>query len=790
MSDLVNECNGVASPISWDSMGKIVCRHLNIAIYTRHDLKEIHRTKSAGKVVRALVECAREHHEDTNVIGGILSVIREMLNDAVLGQEICDKKLYLYIGRSLDLSPENSHFQRLVVDVLFDLIEKAPLPMIETNNQALKTMPKVVRVISRFSTDSDSETLHSCLRLLRSSLFKLNSYEIISDLPLSQRHPRPNLAEVAAVVVEVLESSSASSRLQWNTLNDATCILTWIAYYDSDAILQIPWNKGTLLFVCLLSSPSWTIRCRAWMGLLNIHYPDHLIPTRLCNPHLTLQMKGYPHISERVENDRESHPETVLSHDEITTRYHQTTVKHLPTGEVFNAYEAALRCVRFEREGPRDEAESYAYPYMRIFGLRAEPTLDLITDMDIALRFHYKDCEADILKSSVSTRLFSDSMDGGGDTSLPTIWKVYSESRIIALNALERWPRNSYFHYNLMKSHSGPEELELFGKAQRCGEDTMYLNVQRVYEMSLNFFNMGITFGALAHEGTQYKDFGEENLKNALPSFNAIWKACMKFSPQQHIAIICMTILVLITQNPDKLGSAGLQPWLTSFKKLTGILNSKNWRHYRELRRAVSDVLEYRKEAQRVWALLITEMSRMNLSAAETESLKTEVGLGPRQDAERPSRHSTQATDGTLPPFRSLFADPPEIPSDACAWCNRESVGLMKCAVCRRVKYCGKNWCVRLSFPMERNSGQVRKFGCFATPPLLPCHCRSRMSESGPVPPDTPFNAQPRIRILLECAPRMPISRQALYVKRQSILFMPAFYTCHIYHIYGRCIRD
>ncbi|KZS95683.1 hypothetical protein SISNIDRAFT_464670 [Sistotremastrum niveocremeum HHB9708] len=363
MLELLNECNDAPSPISWETMGKIVCRHLNIG--------------AVSKVVRALAECAREHREDTNVIGGILSVIREMLNDALLGQEIREKKLYLYIGRSLDLSPENSHFQRLVVDALCDLVEKAPLSMIDTNNQALKIMPKVVQVISRFST-GDSETLHSCLRLLRSCLFKLNSYENISDHPLSQRCPRPNLAEVAGVVVEVLDSWSSSSRLRWDTLENATCILTWIAYYDSNAILELPSNKGTLLFVCLLSSPSWTMRCRAWMGLLNLHYPDHLIATRLCNPQLMVQIKGYPHIWERVKTARKNHAETVLSRDEITARYNQTAVKRLPTGKKFNAYEAGLRCVQFELEGPKDEAECYVYPYMRIFGLRTEPTPDLI----------------------------------------------------------------------------------------------------------------------------------------------------------------------------------------------------------------------------------------------------------------------------------------------------------------------------------------------------------------------------------------------------------------------------
>ncbi|KZT35670.1 hypothetical protein SISSUDRAFT_1064309 [Sistotremastrum suecicum HHB10207 ss-3] len=626
-----------------------------IAVSTQDDLKRIHKKKAASAVVARIAECSREYSKDTNVVGGLLTVIRKILRDSILAREMNDQKLYPFIGLALDLSQENSHFQHLVVETLYDLVKEDPLPCEELNMEIIKITSKVARLISRFS--SRIKILQSCLRLLRQAFFKLNSHETTAGQTLERHHSQLNLPDVARILIDLLESSSSvrsSPPLAWDTLNDTSCILVWIAYYESEAILQIPSNKGTLLFVSFISSRSWTLRCRGWMGLFNIHYPDYTLETRLCDPGLTLHLKGYVSLTERIKAACRDNPlPPPESHDIISARYHRTKAKPLPGGGIFNAYEAAMRSIEFELEGPKSAAESFDYPNMRIFGF---PKLrdDLIVDMEYALLFHQKHSEYDILHLSIFRRRFYELLASGKEATPSSVKDAYTELRIAAIEALGRWPKHSYFHYNTMKCHTGPAELDLAWKANHAEVDTMHLKAQRTYEMSLNLFNMGVTFGALAHDNDQYKAFGQENLMLATDTIRVAYQICLAHSAEHHNAVICLGILILITQNPRKCPS-DIEAMIRYIRASFEVLEAKNWLYYKELRRVVSDFLEHRKEALRVWEPLIAVMERMELSASETASLRSPDKSG--------SRSSLAAEfDDTQSPFISTVVE--EAPPD------------------------------------------------------------------------------------------------------------------------------
>ncbi|KZS95682.1 hypothetical protein SISNIDRAFT_483902 [Sistotremastrum niveocremeum HHB9708] len=273
-------------------MGEIVCRHLNISLSTPHDLKRIHKSNAGPEIVRKLRTCALENESRANirVLGGILIAIRTVAKDAILGREIYNQNLYDFVIRCVDIHPEDSDFRDLVIQTLAEFASDDHTFRTE-HDFAIKGIPKVAGLISEYA--NDELTLNTLLMALHSFMTKLGSYKSINEQPLPRQSLQSlELPRLAKTLVNLLDLPNTSLPLQWDNLELISEALTWIAYYQSKAILDLPSKKGILLFIAFINSPSITIRCRGLLGLLNTYGVDSMPNFRFCDPQRIFRSRG------------------------------------------------------------------------------------------------------------------------------------------------------------------------------------------------------------------------------------------------------------------------------------------------------------------------------------------------------------------------------------------------------------------------------------------------------------------------------------------------------------------
>ncbi|KZT33529.1 hypothetical protein SISSUDRAFT_405522 [Sistotremastrum suecicum HHB10207 ss-3] len=400
MDDIAEECDSVEVPFSWDTMCDIVCRHLHLAISTPQDIKAIHKANAASVVVREIYDCFVHCGNNERVHGGILVAVSKIHRDAILAREIFDQGLFCAGFLCLQIHPNSSQLRELAIQTMIDLATKSCPDTRMLCSQALTGIPQISPWILTYA--SEPHMFPQILTLLRAYLSALNAYDLVyTDSLRADKLSDLKLPELVGVLVDLLETYNSQVPIVWDTLDLISEIFTWIAYYDSKPIEELPAKKVILLFVCFFLSPSLTIRCRSFLGLLNIFYKNCSREVRLCNPRMILRYPGYPNPDGlrrkvgKVRLDGDDLRVRALPYEEIILRYQNPSTKLLSDLQPFDPYEAALRFVDFELNGPSNDAESFVYPCAKLIGIPLSQVVnELVDDMEIALRFHRKGYEA------------------------------------------------------------------------------------------------------------------------------------------------------------------------------------------------------------------------------------------------------------------------------------------------------------------------------------------------------------------------------------------------------------
>ncbi|KZT37887.1 hypothetical protein SISSUDRAFT_1062460 [Sistotremastrum suecicum HHB10207 ss-3] len=576
--------------------------HKSTAIFTTRDIKRIHRANAASEVVQKIVFCSREIPQNMRVAGGILKAIQIILKDGILAREVYDKELYVFIFKCLDYDKKTPEFRDLVVRSLLAAAVDGPPSLVAIHDQALKGTAKVADLIPYY--EEDAAGLQPLLQTLQAYLSRLTAYEAMhgSSLPLPLLES-VQLPRVATSLVDLLAISNSSLPVSWDKLNLVSEILTWIAYHQSEAILRMPNNQGITLFVCFMLSSSLTIRCRGLLGLLNVYTSDFSPDIRLCNPKTLMLLRGMDSPENVVKNAGATilnHLRPELSHDALSERYRNLKVKKLPNGKPFDAYGAALRCVDFELNGPQNEDEAYDYPGQRLVGL--EPSEELAEDMEIALRFHKKDFEADVLKLGVMFRMQEDLIARHANPMVKErpgpIRGAFLTTRFLAGDGIERWPDRTFFFYSMMKSQTGPEYLKYAVTAGDCRDSSRYLTQKILYEWVCNLFGLGVTHVALGlYDESDWED-GRGHLRMAMDIIRCAQKyqlTCVCGPDRQNMDLLSITV-TLLTKMP-KLEPDEVTDLMATFLRSKFTLDFKQSMALIELRLALSSFHKCRKQA-------------------------------------------------------------------------------------------------------------------------------------------------------------------------------------------------
>ncbi|KZS95657.1 hypothetical protein SISNIDRAFT_483880 [Sistotremastrum niveocremeum HHB9708] len=652
--ELVEECDAAESPFSWETMCKILCCHLDIAIFTTRDIKRIHRANAAAEVVQKIIFCSQKIPQNMRVAGGILTVIQKILKDGILAREVYNKELYLFIFKCLDYDKKTPEFRDLVVRSLLAAAVDGPPSLVAIHDQALKGTAKVAELIPFY--EEDATGLQYLLQILQAYLSRLTAYEAMngSSLPLPLLESL-QLPRVATSLVNLLDMSDPSLPVSWDKLNLVSEILTWIAYHQSEAILLMPNNKGITLFVCFMLSSSLTIRCRGLLGLLNVYTSDFSPDIRLCNPKTLMLLRGMDSPENVVKNAGETilrHLRPELSHHALSERYRNLKVKKLPNGKPFDAYGAALRCVDFELNGPRNEDEAYDYPGQRLLG--TEPSEELAEDMEVALRFHQKDFEADVLKLGVMFRMQEDLIARHANPRVKQkpgpIRGAFLTTRFLAGDGIERWPDRLFFFYSMMKSQTGPEYLKYAVNSGECKDSTRYLTRKILYEWACNVFSLGVTHVALGlYDESDWED-GRGHLRMAMDIISCAQKyelACVCGPDRQNMGLLSIAV-TLLTEMPN-FGPDEVTNLMATFLESKFALDFKQSMALIELRLALSSFHKCRKQAAIQWSILLEAMNKMELPPSETVDFSQVRCADPTADAmwytNPPAAESASALD-------------------------------------------------------------------------------------------------------------------------------------------------
>ncbi|KZT37894.1 hypothetical protein SISSUDRAFT_813078 [Sistotremastrum suecicum HHB10207 ss-3] len=345
-----------------------------------------------------------------------------------------------------------------------------------------------------------------------------------------------------------MENRVMGRPLDWDVLRLTTDCLTWIAFYQREAILQLPCFTGIRMFVTFMLSPSLVTRCRGLLGLLNVHCVNYEGEIRLCDPHLCMRMRGLPPIETHIQNTCDAymkdHKETLQRRVEQEREERLTNPE--PELSTFDAYEAGLRMVEYELNGPETEANSFAYPTERIFGT-SSPTTDMFTAMERALRLNQKEYEADVVRLATMVLSLRQSKSNGAKSE--QIRRVYFSERLAAANGVKKWPNSSYFYYALIRYRYGSRHLESGLRGVQCTDCTPYLAGQICYQMALNKFTMAVTHLSIYDHRSEWWETGVQYLVQLPASISEASKQIRASSGEAKVLQLLAAAMALLTQN-------------------------------------------------------------------------------------------------------------------------------------------------------------------------------------------------------------------------------------------------
>ncbi|KZT33527.1 hypothetical protein SISSUDRAFT_405595 [Sistotremastrum suecicum HHB10207 ss-3] len=633
---------------------------------------------------------------DGRVLGGILKTFRRLLKDGVLGQEIARQNLLHFAFQCLDLDfdhdfdvhPDPTQFHELITDTIYDL-SWAAAEYKTIFDQAFEGTAKIARALHR-CTD-DPEILLTQLKILQRYLSKLNAFKVLNQEPLpSSTLQSLELPMLTRKLMQLVDNPSAPELL-WESFEFIAEIFSWIAYYQSGAILEIPDNEGVSLLAAFMLSSSMPIRASGVMGLLNLYHNDTAQEIRLCNPQhilhlgkietpdqLILKLTPPPLflrcMSKFIRAELGDNPLRKSESDETTT---------LPNA--FDPYETALRVVDFELNGPRSSDESFVYPKVRILG-DAEHTPEVWDAMEAALKSHDKEYEADILNFSfllLSRRILRfDVSDGGAINVLNAT--IQGAARI----CIKRWPDSCYFHYAWLQSQIGAEYVVRVDEQVDRPSCTPYLRFKFAFEAALNVFSMGIVRLCVDADAVRFRSqlFGEEYMKEAderIATAFAIWGPG---SADEKILEILSCLTTIVNKCPSA-ASGDLKSLRNKLRNAVHCLFNNHYSEHEALIRLAAAFCLYYEAGSKRWTSFIDAVKNAQPLALQERN----IGLL-FEKLRLCDKDERMADDYKVPQY--ILEAVGYRQQHRCTNCGRGSIGLRRCKGCGKAKYCDKEWYV------------------------------------------------------------------------------------------------
>ncbi|KZS92673.1 hypothetical protein SISNIDRAFT_455265, partial [Sistotremastrum niveocremeum HHB9708] len=599
MNALAKECDAasVDNPFAWDVMLKIVCRHLDIgegfiaayhpyrakpstflmAVSSPRDIKHILKDKREKEVAKALLECAKTNKKNVNVLGGALMVVRKLLEDVLVANEIFAKDLdwYSFVLGCLKLHPQHPPFRVLTISTILQFVRYTPSHP-HMHEHAIKGLAKVTRLIPFYF--DELEVLMSLLMILRLFLFCLNTYRGLNVKPIpTSAMDSLQLPELARTLVELLDRST-SPVFTGDLLDAVSEIMTWIAYYKRTAILRLPSHTGVLLFPL--------VRCRGLTGLVNLRR-EYGQSARSLHPEVLCQMQQTTVAEDLSLSQFLPIIGPTYSELDPNTPYETFIERHTyPFSDecsdgIFDTYEAALRFVDYELNGPKSTDEWHVYPVMRIFGIE-EPTA-WPTD---------------------STEMTEHISVGTSVSSNPLV-------TILSADGRKKWPEKAYFYYTGIRALAGSRYTVLANRGLQCADCTPYLKQQIEYEMNINLFSLATAYLSFstcepsekAWGVLHFRRLGKAHLMEAATVVRRLSKQYASDVPEgQFIKVLlsatAMTYFSLPSHIIDFLIDKATMPASPSL--------SGSSKEYSELRRVMLLLKQHRPEASRRWSSLTT----------------------------------------------------------------------------------------------------------------------------------------------------------------------------------------
>ncbi|KZS95693.1 hypothetical protein SISNIDRAFT_354092 [Sistotremastrum niveocremeum HHB9708] len=432
---------------------------------------------------------------------------------------------------------------------------------------------------------------------------------------------------------------------------------------------------------------SLSIRCRGFIGLLNLHYPDFAQDLRFCNPHF-LDDEEAPDVGRvfgSLEMAKTFRPPE-MSEEAVSESYHNPSIKELFGTNPFHAYEIAMRFVRYELEGPQSDKD--LMPYLQKYLDDLKSSTALFKDLDSALRFHQQDYEAEVLLLARFLRMYPilPSADDISDIHRFINAKVTANSNY----CINRWPEKPYFYYAKVKSQTGMEYATVAADAAKLPDCSPYLSSKIFYELVVNLLGNGIVSMSMltSHDRWEWPD-----TNSARKFFGPVHKQIMvaktrvgSDSAEGQILSILQFVSALVSGGPD-LGTDMLEGPIPSIRENLQNLTAMKCTDHQETRNAVADYVQYRRRAAIRWSALILAVRRVEPAAVEGRKIRAREAL----------EGGFLRTKSREEAFLALDEDSEAKREISCAWCERTSVALLRCSRCEKVKYCNaicqrKHW--------------------------------------------------------------------------------------------------
>ncbi|KZS95687.1 hypothetical protein SISNIDRAFT_483907 [Sistotremastrum niveocremeum HHB9708] len=685
--------------------------HKSESVFKDKDLKRLIKKDEGADAVRKLLRCGEENIRDARIVTGVLMTFRILLKDGILSQEISKQSTFFAVfsvrlleihadlrhflfrcleldpRRDFDVRPLEHKFRRLTIETIFDLAWAAPTYE-SLFDQAFQGTAKITNGIHQYS--DDPEVLLPQLKILHRYLSKLNAYKTLTQQALPPTILQGlELPKLARIMLQFLEDPTPTTAL-WESLDSITEILCWIPYFQSTAILDLPNEDGIKLFVALMLSSSMPIRARGLMGLLNLYHNDTAQETRLCNPqYITYlgRIVAPDRLISRVEPPpffmrcmNRFHMEEPTE-ESFAERDHNPSTTTLPDGSRFEAYEAALRVVDFEFNGPRNNEESFHWPIHRLLGA-AEFSSEVWDDMEAALRFHEKHYEADVLNfvpMLIAQRLLLTEDEDDG------LINAYSHIlRHTAVMAAKRWPESCFFQYASIQSLTGTQHLESVDQHSDCASCTPYLRLRFSLEAAFNEFSMGIVRLCVDADAARLQSqiSGEEQMRGAVGRISVALGLSNPGSAEEKILTILSALAAIVTKMPS-LSSSEIQALRNDMRTAVDCLIEKKYTQPEPLIKAVSAFIVNMDAASQRWRPFLDAVQKTEVTAREDRYFGALIEQLKLFDKDEPCVDEAHLSPALLKAvgYRQQHR---------CTTCGRGSLGLRKCARCGKAKYCDK----------------------------------------------------------------------------------------------------